>query len=211
MIDCAVLIACGVDNNGYRKLLGVSVSLSEHEVHWRTFLESLQQRNLYGVELIVSDKHAGLVAARKAVFPSIPWQRCQFHLQQNGQSYIPRKEMKQAVASDIRAIFNTEKRDEAERLVGLAVKKYEDTAPKLSAWMEENLFEGLTVFNFPEEHRKKIRTTNMLERVNKEVKRRTRVATLFPNEASCCRLVTAVLMDISEEWETGKRYLMFDE
>ena len=104
--DCAVLTAVGVDLTGRRKVLGVSISLGEQEVHWRSFMESLVNRGLRGVKLIISDDHAGLKAARKAVFGGIPWQRCQFHLQQNAQAYVPRKSMQEEVANDIRAIFN---------------------------------------------------------------------------------------------------------
>lgn len=123
---------------------------------------------------------------------------------------MPKRSLKASVAAKIRAIFNAENASEAERLTKLAIEHYETTAPKLSKWIEENLREGLTVFNFPESQRKKLHTTNMLERVNREIKRRTRVATLFPNEASCCRLVTAIVAEISEEWETGRRYMSFD-
>ena len=210
VVDCAVLIACGVDVEGKRKLLGVSISLSEHESHWRAFLESLNERGMHGIELIVSDAHSGLRAARTAVFPSVKWQRCQFHLQQNASAYVPKKSMKLEVAAKLRAIFNAENITEAKRLTEMAVKCYSAKAPRLAAWIDENVFQGLTVFDFPENHRRKLRTTNMLERVNREIKRRTRVATLFPNEASCCRLVTAILIEVSEEWETGHRYINFD-
>lgn len=211
VIDCAVLVASGVLETGRRVLLGVSVSLSESEVHWRTFLESLVKRGMHGVEMIISDAHSGLRAARRAVFPSIPWQRCQFHLQQNAQSYVPRQSMKKEVADRIRYIFNADNKSRAMDILKETAAHYEKSAPDLSAWMEENIPEGLTVFDFPEQHRKKIRTTNLLERINREIKRRTRVATLFPNEASCERLVSAILMEISEEWETGRAYLKADE
>jgi transposase-like protein len=207
VIDCAVLVAIGVSPSGHRQILGTSVSLSEAEVHWREFLKSLQQRGLHGVEFITSDSHNGLKAALKAVFTGVPWQRCQFHLQQNAQSHVPKKDMKEEVAEVIRKIFNSSDQTEANRLLALAVEKYAQTAPKLSEWMETNIPEGLTVFTLPEGHRKRLRTSNPLERVNKEIKRRTRVATIFPNESSCLRLVSAVLMEISEEWETGKAYL----
>lgn len=211
VVDLAVLIAVGVDNTGKRQVLGVSVSLSEAEVHWREFLLGLKDRGLYGMTLVVSDAHAGLGAARTAVFPSIPWQRCQFHLQQNAQGYVPKQDMKPAVASDIRDIFNAPNNEEALRLLELFVKKYERTAPKLSDWASTAIPEGLAVFTVPPEHRQRLRTTNGLERVNKEIKRRTRVATLFPNEASCLRLVTAILMEISDEWLTSKMpYLNFN-
>lgn len=207
VIDCAVLIAIGVSSTGQRQVLGVSVSLSEAEVHWREFMKSLQQRGLHGIELITSDSHKGLKAALKAVFSGIQWQRCQFHLQQNAQAYVPKHDMKEIVGQEIRKIFNCGDRAEANRLLALAVEKYAKTAPKLSEWMEINIPEGLTIFELPEAHRKRLRTSNSLERVNKEIKRRTRVATLFPNEASCLRLISAILMEISEEWETGKAYL----
>ena len=207
VVDCAVLIAIGVLPNGKRTVLGVSAKLSEAEVHWRDFLQSLVQRGLHGVEMITSDAHEGLKAARKSVFPSIPWQRCQFHLQQNATAYVPKVDMRTEVASDIRGIFNAPNANEAERLLKIATEKHRATAPKLAEWMEQNVPEGLTVLTRPESHRKRLRTSNSLERLNKEILRRTRVATLFPNEASLLRLVSAVLAEVDEEWQTGKSYL----
>lgn len=207
VVDCAVLLALGVREDGKRELLGVSVKLSEAEVHWREFLTSLKDRGLCGMTLFVSDDHAGLKAARAAVFPAVPWQRCQFHLQQNAQAYVPRKDDRAAIAGEIRAIFNAPNDAEARRLLEQFVRRHEATAPKLARWAEEALPQGFTVFGLPEAHRRRLRTTNALERVNKELKRRTRVATLFPNEDACLRLVTAVAMEISEEWVTGKVYL----
>jgi transposase-like protein len=209
--DAAVLIAMGVGEDGKRRILGVSVAVSEHEVHWREFLRDLVERGLSGVRLIVSDDHAGLKAARQAVFGSVAWQRCQFHLQQNAQAHVPRQEMKAQVAADIRAVFNAPDHASAEALLRAAVARYQSGAPKLSAWMEESLPEGLAVLALPEAHRRLLRTTNGLERVNKEIRRRTRVASLFPSEASCLRLVSAVLMESSEEWEAGRAYLTFPE
>jgi len=206
----AVLVAVGVNRAGKRDILGVSVSLSEHEVHWRAFLEQLKTRGLGGVRLIVSDDHAGLKAARLAVFGSIPWQRCQFHLQQNAQAYVPRKEMRAEVAEDIRTIFQAPDRATAEAYLAKAVQKYEKTASRLSEWMAGNIPEGLTVFAFPVAHRKLIRTTNGVERLHREVRRRARVVSIFPNQASCLRLVSAVLNEISEEWLTGRTYLRFE-
>jgi len=206
----AVLVAVGVNRAGKRDILGVSVSLSEHEVHWRAFLERLKTRGLGGLQLIISDDHAGLKAARLAVFGSIPWQRCQFHLQQNAQAYVPRKEMQAEVAEDIRTIFQAPDRATAEAYLAKAVQKYEKTASRLSEWMAGNIPEGLTVFAFPVAHRKLIRTTNGVERLHREVRRRARVVSIFPNQASCLRLVSAVLNEISEEWLTGRTYLSFE-
>src|SRR5690554_5975868 len=211
VIDCAVLVALGVDMAGKRQVLGCSVSLSEQEQHWRAFLSGLKDRGLHGIEFFVSDAHEGLKAARKAVFPSVPWQRCQFHLQQNAQGYVPHHSMKKAVAADIRAIFNAPNEEEAKRLLEHFIQCYESTAPKLAEWAESALPEGFSVFKLPQQHRTRLRTSNSLERLNKEIKRRTRVATIFPNEASCLRLVTAVVMEISDEWETGRVYLTMDE
>jgi len=208
--DAAVLIAVGVNMSGKREVLGVSVALSEQEVHWRTFLQSLVARGLSGIELIISDAHAGLNQARKAVFGGIPWQRCQFHLQQNAQAYVPRQSMKAAVAADIRAIFNAPNRHEAEALLAKTVRKYEKSASRLAAWMAESMPQGLTVFAFPTPHRRLIRTTNGLERLNREIGRRSRIVAIFPNEASCLRLVTAIVMETSEEWVTGRTYLRID-
>ena len=137
----------------------------------------------------------------------MPWQRCQFHLQQNASQYVPRKRMQAEVAGDIRAIFNAPDRQEAERYLKQIVSKYADVASELADWMEAAIPEGLTVFDFPESHRRRIRTSNMLERVSQEIKRRTRVVRIFPNQSSCLRLVSAILMEISEEWETGRIYL----
>jgi putative transposase len=210
VVSCAVLIAVGVTGEGRRSVLGVSVSLSEAEVHWRDFFAGLQGRGLYGVELIISDDHAGLKAAREARFPGVPWQRCQFHLQQNAGHYAPRVALRSELARDLRAIFDAPDRAEADRRLRLAVDKYLKTAPKLSAWWEANIPEGLTVFQFPATHWRRLRTSNVLERTNKEVKRRTRVATLFPNEAALLRLVSAVLMEISEDWETEQIYFKME-
>ena len=208
--DAAVFIAIGVNEAGKREVLGVSVALSEAEVHWRTFLQSLTGRGLHGIELIISDAHAGLQQARRAVFGGIPWQRCQFHLQQNAQAYVTRKDQQKEVAADIRAIFNAPNRAEAERLLKITVKKYEPGAAKLATWLEENIPQGLTVFDFPAEHQRRLRTTNGVERLNKEIRRRTRVASIFPNVAACLRLVTAIVMETSEEWETGRIYLKIE-
>lgn len=207
VLNSAILIAIGVDHDGHRQVLGVSASLSEAEVHWRDFLKSLLARGLHGIECITSDSHEGLKAAIRATMPGVKWQRCQFHLQQNAQAYVPRIEMKKTVAADIRRVFNASDRTEALSQIKYLVEKYEKTAPNLSAWIESNLHEGLMVFELPEAHRRRLRTSNLIERLNKELKRRTKVIGIFPNEASCLRLISALLKETSEEWEGGKRYL----
>ncbi len=207
--DLAVLVAVAINPQGKREILGVSVSLSEHEIQWRTFLESLKKRGLGGVQLITSDDHQGLRAARLAVFGGIPWQRCQFHLQQNAQAYVPHKDMLAEVADDLRTVFNAPDRATAEEYLAKTVRKYENNASRLSEWIATNIPEGLTVFSFPGAFRKLLRTTNGVERLHREIRRRARVVSIFPNQASCLRLVSAVLSEISEEWLTGRTYIVF--
>jgi transposase-like protein len=209
--SAAVLVAIGVNEEGKREVLGVSVSLSEQEAHWRSFLQHLLQRGLAGVELIISDAHLGIQQACRAVFGGLPWQRCQCHLQRNAQAYVPKQALKREVAADIRAIFNAATRHNAETLLTQAVQKYAGKAAKLSEWLETNIPQGLTVFAFPDTQRRMLRTTNMVERLHREIRRRSRVATLFPNEASCLRLVTAVVMEISDDWQTDRTYIRLDK
>jgi transposase-like protein len=208
VVSCALLVAVGVTADGRRTVLGVSVSLSEAEVHWRDFLASLQARGLHGVQLVSSDDHAGLRAALTTRLSGVKWQRCQFHLAQNLLDHVPPGVSQAEASAELRGVFDAAHRVEAERLLGQMVRKYAAAAPKLSAWLEANVPQGLTVFDFPRPHRRRLRTNNLLERLNRELKRRTRVATLFPNEAALLRLATALLMETDEEWQSEKkRYL----
>lgn len=207
VISCALLVAVGITPDGRRVILGVSVSLSEAEVHWRDFVAELQARGLHGVRLVTSDDHQGLSAALQARLAGVPWQRCQFHLAQNLLAYVPQNVSQEVASADLRAVFNAPNRSEAERLLAQMVSKYAPLSRKLADWLERNVPEGLTVFDFPAAHRRKLRTNNNLERLNRELKRRTRVASIFPNEASLLRLATAVLMETDDEWQTEKRYL----
>jgi putative transposase len=142
--------------------------------------------------LLISDAHVGLQAARKAVSRGIPWQRCQFHLQQNTGEYMPKQSMKREVALDIRTIFNAPNRQLAELQLRKTVEKYAHSASRLADWLESHIPDGLTVFSFPEDHWCRIRTVNSLERVCTEIQRRTRVAIIFLYDASCFRLVSAM-------------------
>jgi transposase-like protein len=210
VVSCAVLTAIGILPDGRRSILGTSVALSEAEVHWRDFLASLQARGLTGVRYVVSDDHSGIKQALRARLTGVPWQRCQFHLAQNALHYAPTLDTRRSLADALRRIFNAADRRDAQERLDRLVESHRKSAPKLATWLEQNIPEGLTVFALPEPHRRRMRTSNGLERLNKEIKRRTRVATLFPNEASLLRLVTAVLMEVSEDWETGKIYLNFN-
>lgn len=207
VVTVAVLTAIGVTTDGHRSVLGVSISDSEAEVHWREFFKTLLARGLHGVRFIVSDDHSGLKKAREACFSGIPWQRCQFHLMQNAMAYIPNETMQEEAVADLRSIFQAADRAEADRRLKDVVQKYSETASKLSHWMEHNVPEGLNVFCLPRRHRVRMRTSNPIERLNREIKRRTRVVSIFPNDEALLRLVSAVLMEIDEDWLSGKKYL----
>jgi transposase-like protein len=137
----------------------------------------------------------------------IPWQRCQFHLQQNAQVYVPRKSMQEEVAPRYSNNFKAPDLERANAYLKNTIEKYMQNAPKLANWLESDLSEGLTFFLFPETHRKRIRTNNGIEKLNREILRRTKIVSIFPNEASCLRLISAILVETSNEWESGKTYL----
>ena len=203
--DAAVLSAIGIGPDGNRQLLGVSVALSEAEVHWRDFLQSLVARGMRGVRYIVSDDHAGLAAARKAVFGGTPWQRCQYHLAQNAIHHAPNREIKKSIGAELRTIWNADNIDRANENLKRLVETYAETAPKLATWLENNVPEGFTVFGLPDKHRVRMRTSNAIERaVQQEIKRRTSKVRIFPNEESLLRLVSAVLVEIDEKWSLAR-------
>ena len=174
-------------------------------------MERLLQRGLTGVRMITSDDHAGLRAARKAVFGGVPWQRCQFHIQQNALAYVPRDAMKPEVTRDIKAILNAPDMHYALEALKQSVTKYKSIAPRLAAWMETAIPESLTVMQLPEGLRKRLRTSNGIERINQELRRRFKVIGSFVNDESCLRLASAILMEISDEWQLGKTYLNLRE
>ncbi len=151
----------------------VSVSLGEQEVHWRAFLHSLVTRGLTGVELLISDAHISLKQARRAFFGGVPWQRCQFHMQQNAQAYVLRHSMNAEVAADLRAVFDAPSRHGTEALLDRLVQKYEKRAFRLANWVETNILEGLTIFSFSAAYQRRLRTANGLQRLNREVRRRS--------------------------------------
>jgi len=206
----SVLIAVGVNQEGKREILAISTSLSEAEVHWRAFLESLASRGLHGVELFISDDHAGLKKARQAVFPAVKFQRCYFHLAQNAQYYARNKSMRQELADAVREIFAENSLENAYQRLQKVASNYQDTAPEFAAWLEENAPEAFTYFAFPKTHWRKIRTNNAMERLNREIRRRTKVVAIFPNQEACLRLITAFLQEVNDEWLTGKTFLTME-
>jgi len=204
--DAALFSAIGVDGEGRRSVLGVSVALSEAEVHWRSFLDDLVRRGMRGVEFVTSDHHPGLGAARKAVLPGALWQRCRFHLARNAIHHAPTMAIRKRIGVELRAVWNARDRVTAETELDRLVKDYGDSAPKLARWLEQAIPDGLTVFSLPEGHRRRMRTANPIERaIQQEIKRRTRKIRVFPNEASLERLATAILVEIDEEWTSTTR------
>lgn len=207
--DAAVLSAIGIGPDERRRVLGVSIALSEAEVHWRAFLESLQARGMRGVAYVVSDDHAGLRAARRAVLGGATWQRCQFHLAQNAGHHAPNLKTRKRIGAELRDVWTAGSLAKAETALAEMVVHYRDKAPDLAAWLEENVPEGLAVFSLPEHHRRRLRTSNPMERaVQQELKRRTSKVRVFPNEGSLERLVSAVLVEIDDKWAAdAKAYI----
>jgi putative transposase len=213
VVSQGILIVSGVRDDGMREILAVEIADTESEATYRELFRSLKQRGLSGVELVVSDDHEGLKAAVSRHFQGASWQRCQVHYARNllGMvSYASRKEL----GADLRAIFAAPALEQAFQIASSVAEKWrkkKGTPGKVAEHLEEHLEECLTCLAFPESHRRRIRTTNGLERLNQEIKRRTRVVRIFPNREACLRLVTALAVEQSEEWVTGRRYLDMSE
>ena len=211
VVSQGVLIVSGVRYDGFRELLGVEVADTESEATYQELFRSLKRRGLSGVELVISDDHEGLKAAIARHFQGASHQRCQVHYARNllGMvSYARRKDL----AADLRAIFAAPDREQALQIASSVAEEWRKKGnERVAERIEEHVEECLTCLAFPESHRRRIRTTNGLERLNQEIKRRTRVIRLLPNEESCLRLVTALAVEQSEEWITGRRYLDMSE
>jgi len=211
--DVAVLSAIGVGPDERRHVLGLSVALSEAEVHWRAFLESLQARGMCGTTFVVSDDHSGLKAARRAVLGAATWQRCQFHLAQNAVQHAPNQDVKKRIGKQLKAVWNASSLQMAQAELDALTASYREKHSKFADWLEKNVPEGFAVFSLPEEHRKRMRTSNGIERpIQQELKRRTAKVRVFPNIEALERLSTAVLVEIDEKWETEtKAYIKWDQ
>ncbi|MDA1091518.1 MAG: IS256 family transposase [Proteobacteria bacterium] len=211
--DVAVLSAIGIGPDERRRVLGVSCALSEAEIHWRAFLEGLLKRGMHGVQFVVSDDHSGLQAARKAVLGGATWQRCQFHLAQNAIHHAPNLAIRKRIGAELRHVWNALGLATATENLRLLVESYRDKAPNLARWLEDNVPEGLSVFSLPEHHRRRLRTTNPIERgIQQELKRRTRKVRVFPNIESLERLVSAVLVEIDDKWNAAsKAYIKWEK
>lgn len=201
--DYGVLLVVGIDTDGIREPLGVWVADSESEASWADVFNSLKDRGLRGVTYIVSDDHTGLRKAVRRCFQGALWQRCQVHFIRNVLSHTSRKD-RGYVVSLMREITAAASADAARKRIREVVTRLERTHPKIAQMLDEHGEEILTVYHLPEPHRKRMRSTNMLERLNQEIKRRTRVVRIFPNEASCIRLVSALAMETAEEWMQRK-------
>ena len=201
--DVALLVAVGVNDEGYREVLAVEAAAGERTETWRGMLQGLGERGLRGVKLVISDDHESIKSATKVELPGAAWQRCVVHFQRNVLAHVPQTESK-AVAADLKVVFQAARRETAEALAASFAKRYGDLYPKAVASLGRGLDEALTYTSFPSSHHRLIRTTNGLERVFREVKRRTRVVGVFPNEQSAETLATAVLLRVSEDWSERK-------
>ena len=205
----AVLVAIGIDWEGRRQVLGVELANRETRSSWRDFLTGLRERGLHGVEFIVADDHAGLKAAICEVLPEGAYQRCYVHFLRNALDYVPRK-VDDDCLQELRWLYD--RRDLAEARADLAawIGKWQAKYARLVAWVEENIEETLTFYRLPRQHHKHLKSTNMLERLNEEIKRRTHVVRIFPNAESCLRLIRALCVETHENWLEAHRYLNMD-
>lgn len=202
----AVLIAIGVNLDGRRCVLGVALANRESQTSWKDFLTSLLERGLRGVEYVVSDDHAGLKQAVPQVLPGTVWQRCYVHFLRNALDHLPRKHDDDCM-TELRWIYDRRKLTEARSDLAAWLKRWQAKYPKLCDWVEENIDETLAVYRLPAGHHKNMRSTNLLERFNEEIRRRTYVVRVFPNPDACLRLVRALAAEQHEEWQEGSRYM----
>ena len=211
VVSQGVLIVSGVRDDGLREILAVEVADTESAATYHELFRSLKTRGLKGVELVVSDDHEGLKAAIGRHFQGASWQRCQVHYQRNLLGMVGAKKRKE-LATDLRAIFAQASREQALGTASAVIRRWREKGhEKVACHIEENIEECLSCLSFPESHRRRIRTTNGQERLNQEIKRRTRVVRIFPNPQACLRLVSALAVEQSEEWVTGRRYLDIEE
>jgi putative transposase len=202
----AVMIAIGVDWEGRRNVLAVELANRESQSSWREFCLALKERGLHGVELVISDDHAGLRKAIAEVFTEAVWQRCYVHFLRNALDYLPRKADNDCM-TELRWIYDRRSIEEARQDLAAWLKKWSSRYPKLCDWVETNIEETLTFYRLPRQHHKNLKSTNLLERLNEEIKRRTLVVRIFPNLAACLRLVRALAVEMHENWIEATRYL----
>lgn len=202
----AVMIAIGVDWEGRRNVLAVELANRESQSSWKEFCLRLKTRGLSGVELVISDDHAGLRKAITEVFAEAAWQRCYVHFLRNALDYLPRKADNDCM-TELRWIYDRRSIEEARQDLAAWLRKWAARYPKLCDWVEGNIEETLTFYRLPRQHHKNLKSTNLLERLNEEIKRRTLVVRIFPNTAACLRLVRALAVEMHENWIEATRYL----
>jgi transposase-like protein len=205
----AVLIAIGINWEGRRQVLAVELANRESRSSWRDFLVKLRDRGLHGVEFVVSDDHAGLKAAIREIVAEAAWQRCYVHFLRNALDYVPRK-VDDDCLRELRWLYDRRDIAEARRDLAAWLAKWQVKYAKLCAWVEDNIEETLTFYKLPQQHHKHMKSTNMLERLNEEIKRRTHVVRIFPNAESCLRLIRALAIETHENWLEAHRYLNMD-
>jgi len=210
VVSQAVMIVIGVAESGHRSVLSVEMGNSENESAWSDVFKRLKTRGLEGIKYVVSDENKGLVAALARNYQGVAWQRCQVHFIRNFITKLSRRDLNLYVPL-LKEIFSASDYQEALRRKHLLIDELEEKHQKVADWIDENIESCLTVFHLPTEHRRKMKSTNMLERLNQELKRRSRVIRIFPNTASCQRLMSYMCQETSELWETGKRYLTFEK
>src|SRR5215217_5133761 len=210
VVSQAVLIAVGIDWDGRRQILAVEIANRESRSSWRDFLLGLRERGLSGVELVVADDHAGLRAAIREVLSEAAFQRCYVHFLRNALDHLPRKADDDCL-QELRWLYDRRSVEEARRDLAAWIAKWEGRYPRLVAWAEETIEETFTFYRLPRQHHKHMKSTNMLERFNEEIKRRTIVLRIFPNEDSCLRLIRALAVETHENWLEANRYLNMND
>lgn len=205
-----VLIAYGVNKEGLREPLDLMIADSENETSWNDFFKSLKRRGLKDVEIVVSDNHSGLVNALEKQFQGATWQRCQTHFMRNILGHCPRH-LKKIMASELKLIFQAENKQTALQLAQMLMETYADKAPAAMTCFEKGLEDGLAILNLPVRYRRRLRTTNLAERMNEEIRRRERVIRIFPNENSAQRLIGSLLVELYEHWQASNRYFDMTE
>jgi transposase-like protein len=210
IVSKAVMIVIGVSEHGHREVLSVDIGDSENEVDWGQIFKRLKERGLEGVCYVVSDDHSGLVNALQRYFQGVSWQRCQVHFLRNFVSKTSGRDAKKYLPL-LKDIFSATCKADAISRKKQLVEILEPEKPEISEWIDEELESCLSVYDLPGSHRRKMKSTNMLERLNQELKRRSRVIRIFPNESSCIRVLGTLCMEQSEEWETGRKYLNMDQ
>ena len=207
----AVLIALGINWDGRREVLGVELAPRESNSIWKDFLIKLKERGLHGVEFVVSDDHCGIRNAVSAVLTEAVWQRCYVHFLRNALDHMPKKHIDPACMMELRWIYDRRTIDEAMSDLNAWLNKWAEKYPALCEWVEENIHETLSFYKLPQLHHKHLKSTNMLERMNQEIKRRTHIIRTFPNRESCLRMVRALAVETHEAWQVETRYLNMDE